>query len=156
MLEMENAFKLEVPLDVEIGVGENLPFSGKTSSANNAIIKNITGKVIVLKEDFIFIQFNCNSDKVYEAVAICSLSDIFLDGVRYGVTTESKIISYLFDKRLFHGMAKKLDVPLNRDGYEVKYKITYKKVTRFLFLHAQARKPRKSRKTATAHSFMLQ
>ncbi|CAL4214499.1 unnamed protein product, partial [Meganyctiphanes norvegica] len=103
--------------------GENPPLTGKKCYESAEIIKDITGKVLKVMRNSILIQFSSNPIKVFEAVAQCSLSKVFLDGTIYGIDTEKKINLHLSDKKQLHGMVKKLDTSRNVGGTEVKYEM---------------------------------
>ncbi|CAL4235793.1 unnamed protein product, partial [Meganyctiphanes norvegica] len=103
----------------------NVSLTGKTSSKTAESIKDITGNVVKIMKNSILIKFSHNPMKVFDAVAKCSLSNLFLNGVRYGITTKKNIYSHLYSKKSLHGMVRKLDTAQNVESIEVNYTMIF-------------------------------
>ncbi|CAL4116559.1 unnamed protein product, partial [Meganyctiphanes norvegica] len=102
-------------------LGENPFLQRNTLNQSDRTIGDITGRVVKIMKNSILIMFSNNIVNVIDAIAQCSLSNIFLDGAKYGLNTHNQVISHLSSGKSLHGMVKKLDISRKVQGTEVKY-----------------------------------
>ncbi|CAL4110218.1 unnamed protein product, partial [Meganyctiphanes norvegica] len=103
--------------------GGNISSNTKIPDKNSNATQYFSGKVVKSMTNSVLIKISNNPKKLLNAVAQCSLLNIFLDGVKYGSTTEENIKSHLASNKSLQGLAKKLDTSINIEGIEVNYEI---------------------------------